>query len=168
MSTSHLTPVAVSAIVGGKTAFSVGCVCDGKQSSGKESRSIHGKNLAPPRQQSCRTVRSNRGKNLSVQTRSIARPASIDVQNRFVIARPTIFLLCSCLAVVPSSRLRDGPINKHSHGPSACLKRAICGLMHRSNGVAIRSPRRRWRDGDPHCLGGLEVDQKPIREVDAD
>jgi hypothetical protein len=80
MSTSHLTPVAVSAIVGGKTAFSVGCVCDGKQSSGKESRSIHGKNLAPPRQQSCRTVRSNRGKNLSVQTRSIARPASIDVQ----------------------------------------------------------------------------------------
>ena len=168
MSTSHLTPVAVSAIVGGKTAFSVGCVCDGKQSSGKESRSIHGRNLAPPRQQSCRTVRSNRGKNLSVQTRSIARPASIDVQTGSLSRdrRSSAFVRAWRSFLRPG--LRDGPINRHSHGPSACLKRAICGLMHRSNGVAIRSPRRRWRDGDPHCLGGLEVDQKPIREVDAD
>src|SRR5258708_23543948 len=61
MSTSHLAPVAVSAIVGGKTVFRVGRGCDGKQSSGKESRSIHDKTLAPPRQQSYRTVQSNRG-----------------------------------------------------------------------------------------------------------
>jgi hypothetical protein len=47
MSTSHLAPVAASAIVGGKTAFSFGRLGDGKQSSGEESGSIHGKNLAP-------------------------------------------------------------------------------------------------------------------------
>ena len=41
MSTGHLALVAASAIVGGKTAFSFGRVGDGKQRSGKESRSIH-------------------------------------------------------------------------------------------------------------------------------
>ena len=43
MSTGHFTPVTASAIVGGKTAFSFGRVGDGKQSSGKEGTSIHGK-----------------------------------------------------------------------------------------------------------------------------
>jgi hypothetical protein len=46
MSASHLAPVAVSAIVGGKTAFGLGRLGDGKQSSGQKSGSIHGKNLA--------------------------------------------------------------------------------------------------------------------------
>jgi hypothetical protein len=36
ISTSHLAPAAVSAAVGGKTAFSFGRLGDGKQSSGKE------------------------------------------------------------------------------------------------------------------------------------
>jgi hypothetical protein len=45
MSTSHLAPVAVSTIVGGKAAFSLGRLGDGKQSSGQEGGSIHGKNL---------------------------------------------------------------------------------------------------------------------------
>ena len=76
MSTGHLAPAAMSAVVGGKTAFSFGRVGDGKQSSGKESRSIHGKKPRAARQQSCQTVQSNRGKNLSAQTRSIAKVAT--------------------------------------------------------------------------------------------
>ena len=78
MSTSHLALAALSAVVGGKAAFSFGRLDDGKRNSGKES--THGKNLASPRQQSYWTVQSNRGKNLSAQTRSIARPASSDIQ----------------------------------------------------------------------------------------
>jgi hypothetical protein len=46
MRTSHLAAVAVSAIVGSKTAFSLGRLGDGKQSSSQESGSIAGKNLA--------------------------------------------------------------------------------------------------------------------------
>jgi hypothetical protein len=49
MRTGHLAPVTASAIVGGKTAFSFGCGGDGKQRGGKESTSIHGKNLTKQR-----------------------------------------------------------------------------------------------------------------------
>ena len=76
MRTGHLAPVTASAIVGGKTAFSLGRVGNGKQSKGKEttkeSTSIHGKTSRRPGNQAIGTVQSNRGKNLSLQTRSIA------------------------------------------------------------------------------------------------
>jgi hypothetical protein len=63
MSTGRLAPVAASAAIGGKTAFSFGRVGDGKQSGGKESTSIHGKNSRRPDNKAARTARSNRGKN---------------------------------------------------------------------------------------------------------
>jgi hypothetical protein len=46
MSTGRLAPVAASAAIGGKTAFSFGRVGDGKQSGGKESTSYMAKTRA--------------------------------------------------------------------------------------------------------------------------
>ena len=81
MRAGHLAPVTASAIVGGKTAFSLGRVGDGKQSEGKESTkestSIHGKTSRCPGNQATGTVQSNRGKNLSGQSPALA---NIDVQ----------------------------------------------------------------------------------------
>ena len=86
MSTGHLAPVAASAVVGGKTAFSFGRVGDGKQSGGKESTSIHGNTSRRPGNKAAETVQRNRGKNLSLQTGSIG--ANIAVQTGSPIRRP--------------------------------------------------------------------------------
>ena len=77
MSTGHLAPVAASAVVGSKTAFSFGRVGDGKQSGGKESTSIHGNTSRRPGNKAAETVQRNRGKNLSGQSPALA---NIDVQ----------------------------------------------------------------------------------------
>src|ERR1700736_2234234 len=86
MSTGHLAPVAASAVVGSKTAFSFGRVGDGKQSGGKESTSIHGNTSRRPGNKAAETVQRNRGKNLSLQTGSIG--ANIDVQTGSPLRRP--------------------------------------------------------------------------------
>src|ERR1700737_1530727 len=86
MSTGHLAPMAASAVVGSKTAFSFGRVGDGKQSGGKESTSIHGNTSRRPGNKAAETVQRNRGKNLSLQTGSIG--ANIAVQTGSPIRRP--------------------------------------------------------------------------------
>jgi hypothetical protein len=75
MSAGHFAPVAASAIVGGQTAFGPGRVGDGKQGKGEASTSIHDKISRRPGNKAAGTVQINRGKSLSLQARSIGRPA---------------------------------------------------------------------------------------------
>ena len=56
MSTRHPAPRAVSAIVGGKTAFSLGRLGDGEQGNGKEGGSMHDKNLAAAPSGPCKAI----------------------------------------------------------------------------------------------------------------
>jgi hypothetical protein len=95
MSTSHLAPVAVSAIVGGKTAFSLGSLGDGKQSSSQESGSIHGKNLAAaPATNSPDGAKQSRQKLVRSNTESFVSRYVRVWSKAEMLAKSRCFLLC--------------------------------------------------------------------------
>src|SRR5260370_18058070 len=80
MSTGHLAPVAASAVVGGKAAFSFGRVGDGKQSGGKESTSIHGNTSRRPANKAAKRCNAIAAKTCPFKQRPIG--PTIDVQTR--------------------------------------------------------------------------------------
>jgi len=57
--------------------------------------------------------------------------------------RPWKFVLVDAKRVLQHYPPRSG----HSQRPSQCFKRAATGPIHCSNGIAIRSPRLRWKAG---------------------
>ena len=64
----------------------------------------------------------------------------------------------------PALHFRSSPMNRHRQRPSACLKRATSGLLHRSNcflfdhliGELLELP----RDFEAKGLRGFEIDNK--------